>query len=68
MEQAEIKRSRMETGERTEQPLGERFPLEQETAKERVLKEYESGDSGVTCRTFSLEYSNSLPEQPIKER
>ena len=68
MEEVEHKRSKMETGERTEQPLGERFPLEQQLAKERVLKEYESGESGVTCQTFRRKVANSLPEQPKQER
>ena len=61
-EEVEIKRSKMETGERTKQPMGERFPLEQPMAKERVLKEYEPSDSGVTCQRFRREVPHSLPD------
>lgn len=30
--------------------------------KERVLKEYESGGSGVTCQRFRRKVANSLPD------
>jgi len=68
MEQVERKGNRMETGERTEQPPKKRCWMEPPLAKERVLKEYESGGSGETYQSFRRKDSNSLPEQLIKER